>query len=196
MKNILHIQSSSRYDGSVTRGTGELAVQHLKRAIPGARVVTRDLAADPVPHVTPAFVAALWQQGSPALALSDQLIDELLAADIIVVEVPMYNFNIPSVLKAWIDHVVRAGRTFSYEGGAPAGLVKGKKTILIFGRGGIYTEGSAKVMDYQEPYLRTILGFIGITDVQSIYIEGTGMGTERIKDALAGAKLMVEKIKA
>ena len=195
MKNILHIQSSSRYDGSVTRETGALTVQHLKRVIPDPRVITRDLVAAPVPHVTPALVAALWQPGSPALGLSDQLIDELLAADIIVIEVPMYNFNIPSVLKAWIDHVVRAGRTFSYEGGVPAGLVKGKKAILIFGRGGVYTEGPAKVMDHQEPYLRAILGFIGIIDVQSVYIEGTGMGPEKTKDALAGAKRMVEKVK-
>lgn len=198
MKNILHIQSSSRYDGSVTRETGMLTVQHLKKAIPDAQVIERDLVKSPIPHASPEFLSGMFsgQPNAPALALSDQLIKELFASDVIVLEAPMYNFNIPSVLKAWIDQVVRIGKTFQYGAAGPEGLVKGKKAIIVLGRGGVYTEGSAKVMDHQEPYLRTILGFIGITDVQSVYIEGTGMGPDKTKDALANAKRMVEKIRA
>lgn len=198
MTTILHIASSSNLQSSVTRQIGAATVDKLKQAHPNARVIERDLVKNPVPHASPEFLGGMFsgQPDAPALALSEQLIKELFASDVIVLEAPMYNFNIPSVLKAWIDQIVRSGKTFQYGAAGPEGLVKGKKAIIVLGRGGVYTEGPAKAMDHQEPYLRTILGFIGITDVQSVYIEGTGMGPEKTKDALAGAKRTVEKIRA
>lgn len=188
MTTILHIESSSHYEGSATREIGAFLIDQLQASHKEARIIERDLVKQPIPHLTPEMVAALGQPDSLALTLSNQLIDELFAADILVIEAPMYNFSIPSVLKAWIDHVARAGRTFTYADGVPKGLVTGKKAILILGRGGVYSEGSAKIMDYQEPYLRALLGFIGITDVQPIYIEGLGMGPEKVVEALRSAK--------
>jgi FMN-dependent NADH-azoreductase len=128
------------------------------------------------------------QPDAPALALSQQLVDEVLASDVLVIEAPMYNFAIPSVLKAWIDHIVRAGKTFQYGAHGPEGLAKGKKAIIVLGRGGVYSEGPYKVMDYQEPYLRAILGFIGISDVETIHIEGVAMGPDKAAEALEKAK--------
>jgi len=194
MTTILHIESSSHYEGSTTREIGEFLINQLQESHHESRIIERDLVKQPVPHITPQMVAALGQPDSQELVLSNQLIDELFSADIVVIEAPMYNFSIPSVLKAWIDHVTRAGRTFTYAGGAPKGLVTGKKAILILGRGGVYSEGPAKVMDYQEPYLRTILDFIGITDVQTIYIEGLGMGPEKVAEALHLARQTIATI--
>jgi FMN-dependent NADH-azoreductase len=174
----------------VTRQIGPAALDGLKAAYPNAKVIERDLVKTPVPHVSPAFLSAMFSgvADAPDLALSNRLIEELMASDILVIEAPMYNFGIPSVLKAWIDHVVRAGKTFSYGAKGPEGLAKGKKALLVLGRGGIYSEGPYKIMDYQETYLRAVLGFIGITEVESIAIEGVAMGPDKVAEALAGAK--------
>jgi len=190
MTTILNIKSSSNLQGSVTRQIGPVAVERLKAQYPDAKIIERDLVKTSIPHVSPQFVSAMFsgQNDAPALALSQKLIDEVLASDIIVLEVPMYNFGIPSALKAWIDHVVRAGKTFRYGAAGPEGLAKGKKAIIVLGRGGVYSEGPMKTMDYQEPYLRMILGFIGITDVETIVIEGVALGPEKAAAALAGAR--------
>ncbi len=190
MTTILHIKSSSNLDSSVTRQIGGTTLTELKQTHLGAKIIERDLLKNPIPHVSPEFLGAMYsgQNDAPALALSQELIDEIFASNIIVLEAPMYNFNIPSVLKAWIDHVVRAGKTFQYGAAGPEGLVKGKKAIIVLGRGGVYSTGPAKPMDYQEPYLRAILGFIGITDVETIYIEGVGMGPDKKAEALAKAE--------
>jgi FMN-dependent NADH-azoreductase len=114
-----------------------------------------------------------------AVALSDTLIAELEAADTIVLAVPMYNFSIPSTLKAWIDHVARRGRTFKYTEKGPEGLLKGKKVVVLTARGGVYSNGApAAVYDFQEPYIRTVLGFLGLTDVTFVHFEGIGMGPD------------------
>ena len=110
-----------------------------------------------------------------ALHLSDQLTEELLASDLLVIASPMWNFGIPSLLKAWIDHVVRAGKTFNYAGGGVEGLAKGKKAILVLASGGVFSDGPWKPWDTVEPYLRQILGFIGIDDVQTVRAEGMNM---------------------
>jgi len=189
MTAILHISSSSDLQSSVTREVGGAALASLKQAFPGATVIARDLVKDPVPHVGPDFVQSRYTNPDAAsLALSRQLIDEIKASDILLIEAPMYNFNIPSVLKAWLDHVVRGGYTFRYGPTGPEGLVKGKKAILVLGRGGVYREAPMKAFDYHETYLRTILGFIGITDVESIEIEGVGMGAEVRSKALEAGK--------
>lgn len=197
MKTILHISSSSNLHNSVSREIGTTTVDELKKAHPGAKVITRDLIKNPVPHVTPAFVDVLYTKpDAPELALSRELVAELVASDIIVLEAPMYNFNIPSVLKAWIDHIARAGLTFKYDANGVEGLLKGKKAVLVLGRGGVYAEGPMKAMDYQETYLRTILGFLGIADVEVVLIEGVGMGAEKRADLLAKAKTKITALAA
>ena len=131
-----------------------------------------------------------------ALTLSDALIGELVTADVIVLAVPMHNFGIPSTLKAWIDHVVRAGRTFIYSEGGPEGLLKGKRLILVLASGGVYSTGPAKQFDFQEPYLRAVLGFIGLTDIEVVRVEGVGMNTPGPEKAVATATAHSRKILA
>ena len=110
-----------------------------------------------------------------AVSLSDDAISELMDADMVVIDVPMYNFSIPSSLKAWIDHIVRAGITFRYSKGSVEGLVNGKKVFLAIASGGVYSEGPMKELDLTEKYLRNILGFIGITDITTFRVEGVAI---------------------
>jgi FMN-dependent NADH-azoreductase len=171
----------------------EEAVHRLLEASPGATVTHRDLGADPVPHLTTANVAGVRGVASTdaeltTRALSDELIAELRAADTVVIGAPMYNFSIPTGLRAWFDYVLRAGETFSYSEAGPQGLLTGKRVIVIESRGGLYSEGPAQVMDFQEPYLRTLLGFIGLTDVTFIHAEKIGFGPDARDAALAAAK--------
>ncbi|MHA7850782.1 FMN-dependent NADH-azoreductase [Roseovarius sp.] len=163
--SILRIDASARAQGSVTRDlTGRIAARW-----PAANVRHRDLAADPLPHLTEDWVSAnvtpeanrTAAQGK-ALALSDSLIDELRAADTLVIGVPVYNFGVPSALKAWIDHIARAGVTFRYTESGPVGLLTGKRAILAMASGG--TQAGAAI-DFASTYMRHILGFVGITDV-------------------------------
>lgn len=188
MTTILHVSSSSNPQNSVTRQVGAVMVDTLTQSHPGAKVITRDVVSTPLPHLTPEVIGAMF--GGPdatTLALSDAMVAELLASDVIVIEAPMYNFSIPSALKAWIDHIVRVGKTFQYTATGPAGMVAGKKAIIVLGSGEIYSEGPAKAMDFQETYLRAVLGFIGITDVEAIIIGGTSMGPEKAAEAIANA---------
>jgi FMN-dependent NADH-azoreductase len=119
--------------------------------------------------------------------ISDALVDELFAAEVIVIAAPMHNFGVPSSLKAWIDHIVRPGRTFTYSEKGPQGLMTGKKAVLVLARGGVYSEGPMQAFDFQEPYLRAALGFIGITDVEVIRVEGVAFGEEAVSQALRSA---------
>ena len=122
-----------------------------------------------------------------ALALSNALVEELKAADTIVIGAPMYNFGIPSTLKSWFDYVLRAGVTFSYSEAGPEGLLKGKRAIVVESRGGLYSSGPAQVMDSQEPHLRTMLGFVGITDVTFVRAEKLAFGPEAREEAIRNA---------
>ena len=122
-----------------------------------------------------------------SMALSDALIDELFAADTIVVAAPMHNFGVPSTLKAWIDHISRAGRTFSYGANGPQGLLKGRKAILVLASGGVYSNGQMKAFDFTEPYLRAVLGFLGITNVDVVRVEGVAMSAVGPEKAVASA---------
>ena len=193
MTNILVLNSSILGGGSASKVVVEDAVLRLVDANPGATVVHRDLGAAPVPHLTIGNVAGI--KGIPtteseltARALSDELIAELRAADTIVIGAPMYNFSIPTGLRSWFDYVLRAGETFSYSEAGPQGLLSGKRVIVIESRGGLYSEGPAKALDFQEPYLRQLLGFMGLTDVVFIHAEKLGFGPEAREAALAGAK--------
>jgi FMN-dependent NADH-azoreductase len=156
----------------------------------------RDLGAAPTPHLTTANVAGV--RGVPttdteraARALSDELIAELRAADTIVIGAPMHNFSIPTGLRSWFDYVLRAGETFKYSEAGPRGLLTGKRVIVIESRGGLYSEGPAQTLDFQEPYLRHLLGFVGLTDVTFIRAEKIGYGPDARETALASAKATI-----
>ena len=156
--------------------------------------VGRDLSQNPPPHVGSAFIGGMYaapekrsQDQAKAIALSDTLIDEVFAADTIVIAVPMHNFGVPSTLKAWIDHVARAGRTFSYGANGPQGLLTGKHAILVLASGGVYSGGRMKTFDFTEPYLRAVLSFLGITDVDVVRVEGVAMSAIGPEKALAAA---------
>ena len=197
MTTILHIESSSNPNG-FTRQVGTALIDSLTKANPGATIVTRDLVAQPLPHINPEFVSVLYagDNSLPALALSETLVAELLAADILVIDAPMYNFGIPSALKAWIDHVIRKGRTFNYDGGAPVGLTSIKKAYIVASSGGIYSDGAMKSFDHAETHVRSILGFIGIKEIETIRTEGIAYGPDKAAEALANAKKQVEKLAA
>ena len=196
MTTILHLASSSNTHSSYSRQIGTAVTEALSKHHAGAKIITRDLVKNPLPHVTPEMLAAFFggKPDAPELAQSNELTQELLASDVLIVEAPMYNFGIPSALKAWIDHVVRAGITFQYGANGPEGLLKNKKAILVIARGGVYSTGPAVAMDHQESYLRAILGFIGINPIETIYIEGTAMGEAYVAEAVAKAKLRVAEI--
>jgi FMN-dependent NADH-azoreductase len=193
MSTILVLNSSVSSHTSVSRILVEEAVSRLLEAEPGATVVHRDLGAAPIPHLTTTNLAGV--RGVPttdaelaARALSDQLIAELRTADTIVIGAPMYNFSIPTGLRAWFDYVLRAGEAFSYSEAGPRGLLGGKRVIVIESRGGLYSEGPAQAIDFQEPYLRHLLGFMGLADVAFIRAERIGFGPDAREAALIGAK--------
>lgn len=199
MATLLVINSSASGDASVSRLLVEDAVAKLLAQEPEAKVVRRDLGADPVPHLTVDAVVGI--RGEPAneaqnatRALSDQLIAELQAADIVVIGAPMYNFGMPSTLKAWFDHVLRAGVTFKYSEAGPEGLLKGKRVIVVESRGGFYSEGPVQAWDSQEPHLKTLLGFVGITDAAFVRAEKLGFGPEARDVAIAGAKAELTRL--
>ena len=201
MKNLLVINSSAAREDSVSRVLVEEAAARLVQANPAAPVVRRDLGVDPVPHLAVDTLAGV--RGTPttpaehrARALSDELISELRAADTIVIGAPMYNFGVTTSLRAWFDHVLRAGETFSYSAAGPAGLLKGKRVIVVESRGGLYSEGPAMAVDFQEPYLRHLLGFVGITDVTFVRAEKIGYGPEARAAALAQARTEIAALAA
>jgi FMN-dependent NADH-azoreductase len=179
MRQILIVESSPRGTESASRKLTSKVRERLEIQYPEARVIERDLVKDELPHLDQSTLKAMTTQDpvetaslKEAVCLSDQLIDELLLSDLLVIACPMWNFGIPSSLKAWIDHVVRAGKTFNYAGAGVEGLAKGKKAILVLASGGVFSEGPWKSWDSVEPYLRQILRFIGIEDVQTVRAEG------------------------
>lgn len=201
MSNILVLNSSLSGEASVSRLLVADAVTELTQRDPGATLVFRDLATNPIPHLLPETVAGVRAQATTpaelaARALSDELIAELRHADTIVIGAPMYNFSIPTTLRTWFDHVLRAGETFSYSEAGPKGLLEGKRVIVVESRGGFYSEGPAQAMDFQEPYLRQLLGFIGLTDVTFVRAEKIGYGPDAREQALAGSRAALAKLAA
>src|SRR3954471_10948596 len=167
--NILYVTSSPRGSASYSNRVAAEVLDELRARNPGATVTTRDLARDSLPHIGDDFVAATRAPNGPQtdnqralLAQSDALVAELFPGDVIVVAAPMINFAIPTNLKAWIDYVARAGRTFRYSEKGPEGLVKGKQVIIGAARGGVYSNGAGTALDFQVPYLKGVLGFIGL----------------------------------
>ena len=192
MTNILIVTSSAQGPASVsTRIAGEYEAL-LRRTHPGAEIVRRDIGAEPIPHLVADTVAGIRGTAETpaekaALALSDILVAELQAADLIVIGAPMYNFGMPSTLKAWFDHVLRARVTFRYTEAGPEGLLKGKKAVVIESRAGLYSEGPAAAMDSQEPHIRTLLGFMGIDDVAFVRAEKLAFGPDAAEASIATA---------
>src|ERR1700675_969669 len=197
---LLRIDSSAR-SSSVTRQLTAKFVEEWKKHHPAGEVVQRDLATTVLPHITDDWAGAHLDpsQLTPAqrsyLATSDQLIEELQAADTIVIGAPMHNFAIPSSLKAWIDQIVRLGKTFGYGPSGVRGLLAKKRVIVVTARGGAYEKGTAaEKFDFQEPYLRHILGFIGLTDVTFIHTEN--QSREEAGPSLASAAEHIGRLAA
>ena len=193
MTKVLIIDSAATGEASVSRKLTHEFAEQLSRRQPNVRIVHRDIGSHPVPHLTAETVGAIrgaeanTAEAREAVALSDRLIAEVKDADVLVIGAPMYNFGIPSTLKAWFDHILRAGITFRYSEAGPEGLVKGKKAIVVEARAGLYSEGPAMGMDSQEPHLRTLLGFMGVSDVTYVRAEKLAFGPEAAAAAVADA---------
>ncbi|MDE3210473.1 MAG: FMN-dependent NADH-azoreductase [Pseudomonadota bacterium] len=183
---LLHLDSSALGGHSVSRQLTADIVAQLKRQSPTLEVRYRDLAAQPLPHWAP-----LADADDPAAILGNQVLEEFQAADTVVIGAPMYNLSISSQLKAWIDRVVVAGQTFRYTANGPEGLAGGKRVIVASSRGGSYQEGPYAAMDFQENYLRAVLGFIGISQVEIVRAEGLAVGDRQKTEALASARASI-----
>lgn len=200
MSHLLVINSSAAGAASVSKQLIDETVARLRTADPALVVVERDLGANPVPHLDADSTAAI-RGAEPAndaqraaKALSDALVAELKAADTVIIGAPMYNFGIPSTLKSWFDHVLRAGVTFKYGENGPVGLLEGKRAIVVESRGGLYSSGPTQALDSQEPHLRTMLGFIGIQDVTFVRAEKLGYGPEAREQAINDAKAELARV--
>jgi len=193
--NLLHIDSSILGTQSATRELGAAIVGKWQRQNPRGQVRYLDLVREPLNHLTGEVLGAEsvpLDQRNPELqrdvAAGQRALEDFLAADVIVVGAPMYNFSIPSQLKAWIDRIAVKGKTFRYTEKGPEGLAKGKKVIIVSARGGIYGAGSpAAALDFQENYLRGVLGFLGITDIEFVRAEGLNYGPAQREQAMAAA---------
>lgn len=198
MSNVLIIESSARQQGSFSRQLTQQFISQWQAAHPTDQVTVRDLALHPVPHLDANLLGG-WMKPEAqrsadehaSLKRSDELTDELLAADVLVLAAPMYNFAIPSTLKAWLDHVLRAGVTFKYTETGPQGLLTGKKAYVLTARGGLYAGSTS---DHQEPYLRQVMAFVGIHDVTFIHAEGMNLGGDFQEKGLNQAKARLSAI--
>lgn len=196
--NILQINASARGGDSNSTQLANAVVRQLHAVHPGAQLQVRDLGQDPHPTLDGNALAALFTPGEQRstdqqtrVAIDDALIAQLQNADVLVLGVPMYNFGIPAQLKSWFDAIARAGVTFRYTENGPEGLLKGKKVYVTLARGGIYRDTPN---DSQVPYLKTILGFLGMTDIDWIYAEGLAMGTDIAEKAMRDAHAQIESL--
>ena len=202
--NLLHIDSSILADNSVSRTLSREIVDKLCAARPDLQLVYRDLAAHPLPHLSGAMLAAAQNSGGEHeallqadLAASGETLREFLAADVVVIGVALYNFTVPSQLKAWVDRIVIAGQTFRYGPNGAEGLAGGKRVILAVARGGHYGPGApAESFEHAETYLRTVFGFIGVRDLEVVVAEGIAVGPEQREIAIAGAKQQISALAA
>ena len=200
MSNILLITSSPRGPESLSSRFADQLVQALL-ASKGGQVVKHDLGQSPIPHLDAVTTSAIRKpaearspEEAAAAKTSDGLVSELLACDTLVLATGMINFGICSSLKSWIDNVVRAGMTFRYTETGPIGLATGQKTYLVLSSGGVYSDGPSAAMDHAVPYLKTVLGFIGLTDVEVILIEGLAYGPDAAERAMAEAQTKISKL--
>ena len=203
MANILRIDSSARTEGSVSREMTDHFIESWLKNHPSDAVTVRDLVKTPPPHITEMTIGAFYTpedqhipEMTTAIALSDELIDELEAADILVISAPMYNFSIPSSLKAYIDQIVRIGRTFAMGDNGPQGLVGDKKVFILTASGSVYSEGPLASYNQLAPYMSTVLGFLGMTDVTYISTEGTTSDPAILEKSIVASRDLIQKITA
>ena len=192
--NLLHVDSSILGDASVSRAVSAAVVDRLRAATPELAVTYRDLAAKPLSHLSGAYLAGQGpdvkhdQAMQEEIALGGAMLAEFLAAETVVVGAPMYNFTVPSQLKAWIDRICVAGKTFRYTDKGAVGLCGGKRVVLALSRGGIYAPGSPHAgAEHAESYLRTVFGFLGVDGIEAVHAEGVALGAEQRAAALAAA---------
>jgi len=202
MSQILLITSSPRLQSHSTKVARALADKLATRA-PNSAVTVRDLTREPLPHIDDSFATGralpadkLTPAQKDVLALSDKLLNELFAADTIIIAAGMINFGIPSNLKAYIDYIVRPGVAFRYSEKGPEGLIKGKKVYLVLARGGVYSEGPMQQFNFQDTYLRAALSFMGLTDIEMITMEGVALGPDAADRAVGAALTKVSTIAA
>ncbi len=195
---ILQINASARAESGNSTRLANAITAHLKSRHPAAEVEVRDLAKNPLPFLDEAGVAAVFtpaDQRTPEqvarIALDEAMIARVQAADVLVLGVPMYNFGVSVQLKSFIDSIARAGVTFRYTEAGPEGLIKGKRVYVACARGGVYRDTPA---DSQTPYLRQVLGFLGMTDVEFIYAEGMALGPESVEQAFAAAEVTIANL--
>lgn len=182
---LLHLDSSIQGETSVTRLLSATVVERYRQRVDGIAVDYRDLAAAPLPHIT------LPRFGTDA---AEAVLAEFLAADVLVLGAPMYNFGIPSQLKSWFDHILVAGKTFRYGAGGVEGLAAAKQAVVVLSRGGVYSEGPAAPMEHAETHLRAMLGFIGIDQPQIIVAEGVAIGDDPRRAAIDAALAAVDHV--
>lgn len=194
MKNVLLVTSSPRGEASYSAQVATELAREITGEIGGSLTV-RELWREPIPAIGPEFVHAGFApeadrtpEQRATLATSDELIAELQAADVVVVAAGMINFGMPATLKTWIDHLSRKGVTFRYGEAGPEGMVTGKRLVLVLASGGVYTSGPMLAMNHLEPPLRTNLGFMGLTNVETVWIEGVAYGEDAAELALASAR--------
>lgn len=194
--NILHLDASLAAEASASRRITQLIVDGLFREHPAAQLRYRDLVAEGLPHLTGAIAAGFRSPGlagntdastASEHARSETLVSEFLDSDVIVIGAPMYNFSVPSQLKAWMDRIAQPGRTFRYTSEGPVGLAGGRRVVVASTRGGVYSVGAAASMDFQESYLKAFFGFLGINEVQVVRAERLTKGAELREQSLADA---------
>ncbi|TMH13002.1 MAG: FMN-dependent NADH-azoreductase [Betaproteobacteria bacterium] len=198
MKTLLQIRSSIFSNGGQSSRLAERFVARWRASNPGGRVIVRDLAKEPVPHLDAARFGAFLakpEERTPAqqavVDYSDALIGELKRADVVVLGLPMYNFGVPSTLKAYFDHVARVGETFKYTEKGPVGLLTGKKVYVFAARGGMY---AGTPNDTQTPFIRTFLSFIGMSDIEFVYAEGLAISEASKQQSLARAEAAIDAL--
>ena len=200
---VLHVDASILGDSSVSRQLSAAIVRRLREIHPGSAVTRYDLGAAPIGHLTGAHLAAARSAATADAALQDDLargqraLEDFLGADIVVVGAPMYNFAVSSQLKAWIDRLAVAGKTFRYTANGPEGLAGGKKLIVASSRGGTYGPDTPTAsLDHQEKYLRDIFGFFGITDLTFVRAEGLNISAEQRQASIGAATAEVARLAA
>ena len=198
-KKILNIATSTKGDASFSNKLSNAILDKLETIYGEVQVKTTDLTKTPSPYLTGLDISAFYtpveqhtEDQKETLKYSDEAVKDILEADIIVIGVPLYNFGIPAVLKGWIDQVARAGKTFSYDENGPKGLLTDKKVFLSIASGAIFSEGPYKSYDFSESYLRTVLGFLGITDITTFRVEGSAI-PQFAENALPKALAAVEE---
>ncbi|TNE57668.1 MAG: FMN-dependent NADH-azoreductase [Alphaproteobacteria bacterium] len=201
MTHILALESSINGEASVSSGLARQLVDRLVESSPKAEVTRRNLVENELPHMGTDFMHGIFAEPEARtdsqrqlVALTERLISEIEDADTLVIAAPMYNFAIPSTLKAWFDHIALAGKTFRYTAEGPVGFLKGKKVYLVVSRGGDYSDPDMAAIDFQLPYLKHMLGFLGMTDVSVVTADGQDMSAERAKSGRAAAEAQIDAL--